>query len=60
MPEAKNASLSYLFLKGLKKMIAELLLIASMEPVQRTGSWEIGDGERIIRFDDEKSPSEFI
>ena len=46
--------------QGPEKMIAELLFDhPGMEPVQRTGSWEIGDGERIIRFDDEKSPSEF-
>ena len=30
-----------------------------MRPVQRSGVWEIGDGERVVRFDDDKKPSEY-
>jgi len=28
-----------------------------IKTVTRTGTWEVGDGERVIRFDDGKSPS---
>jgi hypothetical protein len=41
-------------------MIAELKFIhPTMKPVTRSGTWEIGDGERIIKLNDEKEPSEF-
>jgi hypothetical protein len=30
-----------------------------MKSVERIGTWQIGDGERIIRFKDDKEPSEF-
>lgn len=30
-----------------------------MEAVRRIGKWEAGDGERVILFDDDKSPSEY-
>jgi hypothetical protein len=30
-----------------------------MRPVQRSGVWEIGDGERVVQFDDDKKPSEY-
>ena len=30
-----------------------------MEAVRRVGKWEVGDGERVILFDDDKSPSEY-
>jgi hypothetical protein len=30
-----------------------------MKSVERSGTWEIGDGERVIRFEDDKEPSEF-
>ena len=30
-----------------------------MKSVERRGIWEIGDGERIVRFEDDKKPSEF-
>lgn len=41
-------------------MVAELSFIhPTMKPVTREGTWEIGDGERIIKLKDEKEPSEF-
>lgn len=30
-----------------------------LRQVNRIGTWEVGDGERVIRFEDGKSPSEF-
>ena len=42
-------------------MVAELIFEhPQMDPVKRSGEWEVGDGERIIRFDDKKDPSEFF
>lgn len=47
--------------QGPKKMVAELIFEhPKMDPVKRSGEWEVGDGERIIRFDDKKDPSEFF
>ncbi len=41
-------------------MISELKFIhPTMQPVTRARTWEIGDGERIIKLNDEKEPSEF-
>ncbi len=46
--------------QGPDKMVALLLFDhPQMEPVQRSGTWEIGDGERVVRFDDDKKPSEY-
>ena len=28
--------------------------------MERIGSWELGDGERLITFEDGKSPSEYF
>lgn len=46
--------------QGPDKMLAVLYFDhPKMTPVQRNGTWEIGDGERVIRFDDSKKPSEY-
>lgn len=46
--------------QGPDKMKADLYFThPSIKTVHRTGTWEIGDGERMIRFDDNKEPSEF-
>ncbi len=46
--------------QGPEKMKAELFFAhPEMKSVERTGTWEIGDGERIIKLDDKKEPSEF-
>jgi len=43
------------------QMIAELLFDhPKMKQVRRVGTWEIGDGERIVRFNDKKQPNEFF
>ena len=31
-----------------------------MDEVERMGSWKLGDGERLITFEDDKSPSEYF
>ena len=42
-------------------MKAEMnFLHPEMDAVKRSGSWEVGDGERLIRFDDGKNPDEYF
>jgi len=46
--------------QGVGEMLAELRFVhPKMKPVVRKGTWEVGDGERMIRLSDEKEPSEF-
>ena len=41
-------------------MIADMhFLHPKMSEIIRTGTWEVGDGERVIRFEDGKSPSQY-
>ena len=41
-------------------MLAQLSFFhPKMKPVKREGTWRTGDGERIIKLNDEKEPSEF-
>jgi hypothetical protein len=41
-------------------MLAEMTFQhPQLKVIKRTGTWEVGDGERVIRFDDDKSPSEY-
>lgn len=42
-------------------MLAEMTFShPKIKTVKRTGTWEVGDGERVIRFEDDKSPSEYF
>ena len=41
-------------------MLAEMTFQhPQLKLIKRRGTWEVGDGERVIRFNDDKSPSEY-
>ena len=58
---AKDESPIELILRQTPKgMLAKMTFVhPQLKAVTRTGTWEVGDGERVIRFDDDKSPSEY-
>ena len=58
--DGNEYSVELILSQGSDEMNAELFFShPQIKDVQRSGSWEIGDGERIVRFDDNKKPSEF-
>jgi hypothetical protein len=60
MAGGKTCSVELYLSQNGADMISELRFIhPAMQPVTRSGNWEIGDGERIIKLNDEKEPSEF-
>jgi len=59
--EGKQCRVELLLSQSPNKLSAEIRFVhPEMKPVTRSGTWEVGDGERIIRLDDDKKPGEFF
>ena len=59
--DGKECRVELLLSQSPSKMSAEIRFAhPQMKPVSRLGKWEVGDGERIIRLDDNKKPGEFF
>ncbi|MBP51737.1 MAG: hypothetical protein CMI27_01185 [Opitutae bacterium] len=56
----EESSIKLILRQSPKGMIADMHFShPKMNEIIRNGTWEVGDGERVIRFDDGKSPSQY-